>query len=145
MSPKIVIRNCHQKLSSKIVIRNCHQKLSLTSLSECSMVVFFNNGCQSVSYLSHSVTQWQGTLLSCLGTAKKITKTCSANMYPVFQPEQIKVRRVWKKVVIIENVRKRNKFILLLLDILRFFSSDSSSTHCPIFTFSSPTWSSKSH
>ena len=25
---KIVIKNCHRKLSSKIVIKNCHQKLS---------------------------------------------------------------------------------------------------------------------
>ena len=28
LSSEIVIRNCHKKLSSEIVIRNCHQKLS---------------------------------------------------------------------------------------------------------------------
>ena len=52
--------------------------VNVASLSECSMVVFFNNIWNTIygvtqwvgGSASQSVTQWQGHLLSCLGTAK---------------------------------------------------------------------------
>ena len=69
MSSKIVIKNCHQNLSSKIVI---NISKALGSL--------FNVKKQKVAqWVSHSLSQWQGHLLSCLVTAKnvlqRLTKT----------------------------------------------------------------------
>ena len=72
LSSKIVIKNCHQRLSSKIVIQNCHQNCHKKMSSiKCHQQVSQNAGNQKVGYwVTESLSEWQGHLLSCQVTAK---------------------------------------------------------------------------